>query len=193
MKVRRFEWEGAADTAATLRDWVAESAAAVDVGPIEREVRKGGDAAVLDLTARFDATEAPPQSLRVDPAQANESLASIEPVLREALETAAANVRAVAEAQLAAVPARAELPQGQTVTIREVAVGSAGIYAPGGRAGYPSSVLMCAIPAQVAGVKRVALRRAAASTCPRRGRALRVGGDLRDGWRPGDLRPRLRH
>ncbi len=69
---------------------------------------------------------------------------------------AAANVRAVAESQLHE-PRRTELPQGQVVTVREVAVGAAGIYAPGGRAAYPSSVLMCAIPAAVAGVERVAL------------------------------------
>src|SRR4029077_15274231 len=50
-----------------------------------------------------------------------------------------------------------ELPQGQAVTVREVAVGAAGIYAPSGRAAYPSSVLMCAIPARGAGVERIAL------------------------------------
>ena len=44
------------------------------------------------------------------------------------------------------------LPQGHTVTVREVAVDAAGLYAPGGRAAYPSSVLMCAIPAREAGV-----------------------------------------
>ena len=72
------------------------------------------------------------------------------------MELAAANIRTVAEAQLGA-ETRIELPQGQTVTAREVAVAAAGIYAPGGRAAYPSSVLMCAIPARVAGVERVAL------------------------------------
>jgi histidinol dehydrogenase len=49
------------------------------------------------------------------------------------------------------------LPQGQTVTVREVPVAAAGLYTPGGRAAYPSSVLMCAIPARVAGVERIAL------------------------------------
>jgi len=156
MRVRRFEWEGAADTAAALRGWAAESAAAVDVASIERQVREGGDAAVLELTARFDATEAAPESLRVDPALAKAALSALEPGLREALDTAAANIRAVAEAQLGA-ERRVDLPQGQTVTVREVAVGAAGVYAPGGRAAYPSSVLMCAIPARVAGVGRVAL------------------------------------
>jgi histidinol dehydrogenase len=157
MRARRFEWEGAAETAAALRGWAAESAPDIDVGSIEREVREGGDAAVLRLTARFDATERAPEGLRVDPALAADALAALEPELSEPMETAAANVRAVAEAQLTAGPAEAELSQGQTVTVREVAVGAAGIYAPGGRAAYPSSVLMCAIPAQVAGVERIAL------------------------------------
>jgi histidinol dehydrogenase len=156
MRTRRFEWEGAADTAASLRGWAAESAAAVDVAPIERQVREGGDAAVLELTARFDATETPPDSLRVDPGRAAAALAALDPGMREALDVAAANVEAVAAAQLG-TERRVDLPQGQTVAIREVAVGAAGIYAPGGRAAYPTSVLMCAIPARVAGVGRVAL------------------------------------
>jgi len=156
MKLRRFEWEGAAETAAALRSWAAESAPAVDVRPIEREVIDGGDATLLQLTALYDATERAPAALRVEPGAAEAALAAVEPTLREALELAAANVRTFAEAQLGA-GTRVELPQGQTVTVREVAVGSAGIYAPGGRAAYPSSVLMCAIPAQVAGVERIAL------------------------------------
>ncbi len=157
MRTRRFEWEGAAGTAAALRGWAEQAAVAVDVGPIEREVIGGGDAAVLSLTARFDATERAPEALRVDPARAADALDAMAPELREAMDVAAANVRAVAEAQLVAEPARVELPQGQVVSSREVAVGAAGVYAPGGRAAYPSSVLMCAIPAQVAGVGRVAL------------------------------------
>jgi histidinol dehydrogenase len=156
MKVRRFEWEGAAETAAALRSWAAESAPAVDVRPIEREVIDGGDATLLQLTALYDATERAPTALRVEAGEAEAALAAVEPALRKALEMAAANVRAVAEAQLGP-ETNVELPQGQAVTVREVAVGAAGIYAPGGRAAYPSSVLMCAIPARVAGVGRIAL------------------------------------
>jgi histidinol dehydrogenase len=156
MRTRRFEWEGAAKTAAGIRAWAAESAPAVDVGPIERAVREGGDAAVLELSNRFDATEQPLGSLWVDPDAAATALDELDPALREALEVAAANIRAVAEAQLSE-PRRVTLPQGQSVTLREVPVGAAGVYAPGGRAAYPSSVLMCAIPARVAGVERVAL------------------------------------
>lgn len=156
MKTRRFEWEGAAETAAALRSWAVESAPAVDVRPIQREVIDGGDATLLQLTALYDATERAPTSLRVEAGEAETALAAVEPALRQALELAAANVRTVAEAQIGS-ESRLELPQGQGVTVREVAVGAAGIYAPGGRAAYPSSVLMCAIPAQVAGVERIAL------------------------------------
>lgn len=156
MRTRRFEWKGAAETAEALRAWAAESAPAVDVAPIEREIREEGDAAVLRLTAKFDAPAAAPGALRVDPAEASSALSTLEPELRQALEIAAANVRRVAEAQVGG-ERRVELEAGQTVTVREVPVAAVGIYAPGGRAAYPSSVLMCAIPAQVSEVGRVAL------------------------------------
>ena len=154
MRARRFEWEGAAETAASLRGWTAELAPPVDVGEIFDQVVGRGDEALLELTAKFDAPGV--KSLRVDPADAEAALAVLEPSLRAALEAAAANVRQVAEAQLGS-EREVELPAGQTVKLREVPVAAAGIYAPGGRAAYPSSVLMCAIPAQVAGVERVAL------------------------------------
>lgn len=157
MKRRQFLWESATETAAAVRAWASASVTPVDVSPIEREVREGGDGAVLCMTARFDATEQAPTSLRVAPGAGAEALAALDPQLRESLELAAANVRAVAEAQIPSEAQRTELPQGQAVTVREVPVGAAGLYAPGGRAAYPSSVLMCAIPARVAGVERVAL------------------------------------
>ncbi len=157
MKRRAFLWESAAETAAAVRAWTSSTAPVVDVSLIEREVREGGDGAVLCMTARFDATERAPTSLRVEAGAAAEALASLDSGLRESLELAAANVRAVAEAQIPAEAQSVELPQGQTVTVREAPVSAAGLYAPGGRAAYPSSVLMCAIPARVAGVERVAL------------------------------------
>jgi histidinol dehydrogenase len=156
MRTRRFEWEGAEETAEALRRWAVETAPAVDVAPIEREVREEGDEAVLRLTAKFDAPGVTLESLRVAPEDADAALAVIDGGLRAALEAAAANVGAVAEAQLGS-DREVSLPAGQKVTLREVPVGAAGVYAPGGRAAYPSSVLMCAIPARVAGVGRVAL------------------------------------
>jgi histidinol dehydrogenase len=154
MRTRRFEWEGATETAASLRGWTAELAPPVDVDEIFDQVVGRGDEALLELTAKFDAPGV--KSLRVDPADAEAALAVLEPSLRAALEAAAANVRQATEAQLGS-EREVELPAGQTVKLREVPVAAAGIYAPGGRAAYPSSVLMCAIPAQVAGVERVAL------------------------------------
>ena len=156
MKVQRFEWAGAAATAAAVRSWSTEAAPPVEVDSIGGLVREGGDAAVLALTRRYDAPESEIESLRVDPADAAAALAAVEPELREALETAASNIRAVAAAQLGEERS-VELPQGHTVRLREVPVGAAGIYAPGGRAAYPSSVLMTALPAQAAGVGRIAL------------------------------------
>jgi histidinol dehydrogenase len=157
MKRRDFHWEGATETAAAIRDWTAASAPTPDVSVIEREVREGGDGAVLCMTARFDATEQAPTALRVAAGAGAEALAGLDAGLRESLELAAANVRTVAEGQIATAPQTVELPQGQTVTVREVPVAAAGLYTPGGRAAYPSSVLMCAIPAGVAGVERIAL------------------------------------
>ncbi|HEX2391744.1 MAG TPA: histidinol dehydrogenase [Solirubrobacterales bacterium] len=156
MNTRRFEWGGAAATAAAIRQWTDATSPSVEVTQIERAVRENGDVAVLELTNRFDATAQPLESLRVEPETASAALAALAPELREALELAATNIRAVAEAQLSE-PRQVSLPQGQSVTLREVPVGAAGVYAPGGRAAYPSSVLMCAIPAQVAEVSRIVL------------------------------------
>jgi histidinol dehydrogenase len=157
MRVRRFEWEGAIGTAAKIRAWAVEAQPDVDVTDIERAVLEGGDDAVRELTARFDRIDRMPDSLLVEARTVEEALDDLDGSVRQALEVAVANTRSVAEAQIDAAGHAVELPQGQTVRIREVPVGAAGIYAPGGRAAYPSSVLMCAIPARVAGVSRLAL------------------------------------
>jgi histidinol dehydrogenase len=112
---------------------------------------------LLALTKEHDGVELTREQMRVDPGDAEAALRALAPPRREAMELAAANIRAVAEAQIPAETPSIELPQGQTVTVRELPVASAGIYAPGGRAIYPSTVLMCAIPARVAGVERIVL------------------------------------
>jgi histidinol dehydrogenase len=157
VRPRRFEWEGASGTATKLRLWSTSTADRPDVSGIEDDVLRNRDAAVRRLTARFDATEREPVSLRLDPDAPAAALAALDPTLRASLELAAANIRTVAEAQPASEPRKVELPQGQSVRIRELPVSAAGLYAPGGRAAYPSSVLMCTIPARVAGVEHVAL------------------------------------
>jgi histidinol dehydrogenase len=139
-----------------VRSWSAEGEPPVEVESIGALVREGGDAALLALTKRYDAPDAQMETVRVDPAEASAALAALDPELRAALETAAVNIRAVAEAQLRE-ERTVELPQGHSVRLREVPVGAAGLYAPGGRAAYPSSVLMTVLPAQAAGVGRIAL------------------------------------
>jgi histidinol dehydrogenase len=156
MKVQRFEWAGAGATAEAVRNWTAEAEPPVEVDSIGGLVREGGDAALLALTRRYDVTDGEIDQIKVDPADAQAALAALDPSLREALETAAANVRAVAEAQLGE-ERKVELPQGHSVRLREVPVRAAGLYAPGGRAAYPSSVLMTVLPARAAGVERIAL------------------------------------
>ena len=162
MSVRRFGWEGAEQTARAMRQWVGSAEPAgvyADVIRIrgELEVESGRDAALCRLSAEFDGVQQTPADLRVDPAEAEAALATVEPRWREAMEVAAANIGAVAGIQVRDETIEVELPQGHRVTSREVPVASVGIYAPGGRATYPSSVLMCAIPARAAGVERLAL------------------------------------
>ena len=126
------------------------------VARIVARVDAEGDDAVLALTRELDTEGREPWPLRVDPLQLDEALGALPGPLREALELAAGNVRAVA---LAAVGSDREvaLPQGQVVVIREVPVRRAAVYVPGGRAPYPSTVLMGAVTAQVAGVEEVAV------------------------------------
>lgn len=158
MRVKRFEWEGADPTARAMREWFAGTqpqGVSETVARIRDEIKSERDIALRRLTQQLDGVE--PKSLRVNPAEARAALEALEPALREAMEHAVANIRAVAEMQVRDDSESTELPQGHSVTVREVPVASAGIYAPGGRAVYPSTVLMCAIPAQAAGVEHIAL------------------------------------
>src|SRR4051794_262066 len=119
-------------------------------------VRSERDRAVLHYTERFDHAALAPEQLQVEPRELEASLAALAPDVLRGLRTAIANVGAVAEAQLRD-PVDIDLPEGQTVQISEQAVGRVGVYAPGGRAAYPSSVVMCAVTARAAGVDEIAV------------------------------------
>jgi histidinol dehydrogenase len=125
-----------------------------DVRAIVTAVRERGDQAVRQLTARFDGAE--PDSLRVAPEQLEAAVGELDPSVLEALALAVANVGAVAEAQLRD-PVAVDLPQGQRVEIAELPVRRAAAYVPGGRAAYPSTVVMCAVTARAAGVEELAV------------------------------------
>jgi histidinol dehydrogenase len=133
-----------------------ERALADDVRAILEDVRSGGDEAVLRYTERFDHAELAPDELRVDARELEASVGLLEPAVLRGLRTAIANVRQVAKAQLGD-PLSIELPEGQRVEVAELPVRRVGIYAPGGRAAYPSTVVMCAVPARAAGVDQIAV------------------------------------
>jgi histidinol dehydrogenase len=128
-----------------------------DVREIIEEVRRDGDAAVRRLTERFDRAELGPEDLRVDPAEVEAAVGILEPDVLRGLRTAIANVRAVVEAQLSKQPAVVELPEGQRVEMAELPVRRAGLYVPGGRAPYPSTLVMLAVTARAAGVDEIAV------------------------------------
>lgn len=154
---RRLQWAVPDRLIGDIRQFLSHEARDVDVSGIASEVAERGDAALLDLTARFDAPEAPSLTLRVGQ---NEALAALEELdwnVRSALETAIRNVRAVSEAQLGPADRLVELPEGHTVSVGEIPVSAAAIYAPGGRAAYPSTVVMGCVAARVAGVDRLVL------------------------------------
>ncbi|MGY6410420.1 MAG: histidinol dehydrogenase [Alkalilacustris sp.] len=135
-----------------------EDAADVDdaVRAIIADVRARGDAALIDLTARFDRLELTPDRLAFTPEEIAEQAARVPADQRAALELAAARIRAYHERQMPA-DARWTDATGASLGWRFTPVASAGLYVPGGLASYPSSVLMNAIPARVAGVERLVI------------------------------------
>jgi histidinol dehydrogenase len=159
MRFAPFDWDGSdpRGLAAQIRALQPpQGELAKTVSEIIEEVRTGGDAALAQIEARFGGQLRAPESFRQPDERIRSAADRIDRELRDALRTAAGNIRAVAEAQLA--DARdLKLGEGQTIGLREVPVGSAGIYAPGGGAAYPSTVLMGCVPAKVAGVERVVL------------------------------------
>ena len=127
------------------------------VRAIVEDVRARGDEAVVALTNRFDEREITGCSeLEIPAARVDRALDSIDPTLREAMEVAAARIRAFHEPQKVESWSRAEA-DGTVLGQRVVPLDRVGIYVPGGRAAYPSSVLMNAIPARVAGVGEVVM------------------------------------
>jgi histidinol dehydrogenase len=139
---------------------LARSITAPEISETVREiiarVRRDGDAAVVDLTNQFDRVQLGVADLQISASEIAEAAASIPADLRAALTLAAQRVEAFHRAQL---PADLQMTDeaGATMGLRWGPLDSVGIYIPGGKASYPSSVLMNAIPARVAGVGRIAM------------------------------------
>jgi histidinol dehydrogenase len=159
MRIESFDWDGreARALAREIRalqpplDQVSQA-----VAEIVAAVRERGDDAVAELEARFSGGPVDPRTLPIPVAELRSALERLDGETRGALEAAAANIRSVSDAQFFP-ERRVALEQGQSVELREVPVGSAAVYAPGGEGAYPSTVLMGCIPAKAAGVPRVVL------------------------------------
>ncbi len=126
------------------------------VAAIIADVRARGDAALLDYTARFDRLDLAADQLAFTPEEIEAECARVPADERAALELAADRIRAYHVRQMPD-DARWTDPDGATLGWRWTAVAAAGLYVPGGLASYPSSVLMNAIPAKVAGVDRLCI------------------------------------
>lgn len=130
------------------------AAALEKVRPICEDVHHRGDAALIELAEKFDGVRL--DQVRVPAAALTEALAGLDPVVREALEESIRRARAVHREQRRA-PHTTKVAPGGSVTEKWVPVERVGLYAPGGRSVYPSSVIMNAVPAQEAGVESMAL------------------------------------
>lgn len=126
------------------------------VAGIIRDVRHRGDVALCDLTSRFDRLDLTPATLRFSADEIAAQVAKVSVEDRAALTLAADRIRAYHERQLPEDASWTDV-QGATLGWRWTAVSAAGLYVPGGQAAYPSSVLMNAIPARVAGVERLVI------------------------------------
>jgi histidinol dehydrogenase len=124
------------------------------VEKIIQDVRSRGSAALLEQAKEFDGVSDLVPAVSHSAIQA--ALRDLDPGLREAIEEAIRRVRLVSSNQLPK-PIETSIADGSDVTLRFQAIDSVGVYVPGGKAVYPSSVIMNVVPAQVAGVRRIAI------------------------------------
>jgi histidinol dehydrogenase len=127
------------------------------VATIVSHVRAEGDEAVHEYTRRFDTDGAEPRELCVPAHELDRALERMPRDVVAGLQVAIANVALVADASIGPEQVLVELPQGHTVTLRELPVSAAAVYVPGGRAAYPSTVVMGVVTARAAGVLDVAV------------------------------------
>jgi histidinol dehydrogenase len=158
MKLIRTKGRGAAQTAQILAALERRGGAALDsvlpaVRRIVTDVRRRGDRALLRYAAQFDGLPGA-DALRVTPQEMAAAWKSLDPALREALETAATQIRGFAKRQMPASWSMSPLRGLKTAQVVRP-LGSVGCYVPSGRHPLPSTLLMTAIPAQVAGVTRI--------------------------------------
>ncbi len=130
------------------------AAAMVAIEPILQKVKSGSEADLLQLAEEFDGVR--PAAIRVPQSAIDKALAELDPKIRAALELSAERIRKVHNDQTRGVTTT-KVVDGGVVTERWIPVDRVGLYVPGGRAVYPSSVLMNVIPAQIAKVSSIAV------------------------------------
>ena len=130
------------------------AAAMAVVEPILEIVRTGNESDLISLGKKYDGIE--PKSIKVPKSELTKALAGLDPKVRDALEVAAQRIRKVHQDQIR-LTKTTEVEIGATVTEKWIPVDRVGLYVPGGRAVYPSSVLMNVIPAQIAQVPSIAV------------------------------------
>jgi histidinol dehydrogenase len=124
------------------------------VEPILKQVQNGNESDLLELSRQFDGVA--PKSVRVPKSELTKALKNLEPKVLESLQIAAQRIRKVHQDQIRESKI-SEVEPGATVTEKWIPVDRVGLYVPGGRAVYPSSVLMNVIPAQIAKVPSIAV------------------------------------
>ena len=126
------------------------------VSDIIEKVRLEGDAAIFDYTKQFDKCTLTKETIRVTEEEIKEAIQNVEPKLLQVMEKAAKNIRTYHEKQVRNSWFDAK-PDGTILGQKITPIAKAGVYVPGGKAAYPSSVLMNVIPAKVAGVEKVVM------------------------------------
>ena len=149
--IRRVDLRGKSLTKSEINSVIPRAkldvvAAMAAIEPILETVRTGSEADLIAFGGKFDGIA--PQSIRVPKAELTSALKNLDPAVRESLEIAAVRIRKVHQDQIRETKI-SEVEPGATVTEKWIPVDRVGLYVPGGRAVYPSSVLMNVIPAQM--------------------------------------------
>lgn len=157
--IRRVDLRGQSLTKSEINSLIPRAkldvvAAMAAIEPILETVRTGSQTDLIALGQKFDGVA--PQSIKVPKSELTAALANLDPAIRESLEIAAARIRKVHQDQIRETKI-SEVEPGATVTEKWIPVDRVGLYVPGGRAVYPSSVLMNVIPAQIAKVPSIAV------------------------------------
>jgi histidinol dehydrogenase len=158
MRCERFVLDGdPAETAAAIRRLIPAPESVRDlVSDIIEAVRTQGDAALVEYIRRFDAGGEQPRPLRVTPDELEAAAATLEPGVRHGIERAVENLETVMVGWRAGIGQSVEVGENRVV-LRHAPISRAAVYVPGGRAPYPSTVVMGVVPARLAGVEHIAV------------------------------------